>query len=193
MFSENMSDGGSSGLISSTAMNAFSQQNVGRLDEEIKDIKTNITQIDQINHSLGVDLDIANKSVVEKQQELDRLKEEYNRSFLYITHDLATAYYVSDYLAVMYRGAIVEFGDAKTILGEPQHPYTQLLMASIPETTHKWTREEDVSMSDIETKEYQFEGCRFYNRCPLAEEICQQDRPAATHKEDGREVYCHFA
>ena len=121
------------------------------------------------------------------------LKEEYNRSFLYITHDLATAYYVSDYLAVMYRGAIVEFGDAKTILGDPQHPYTQLLLASIPDTTQRWRREDDVVMSDIETKEYQLQGCRFYNRCPLAEEICQHDRPAATLKEDGREVYCHFA
>ena len=121
------------------------------------------------------------------------LKEEYNRSFLYITHDLATAYYISDYLAVMYRGTIVEFGDAKTILGDPQHPYTQLLLASIPEVTHRWERDKDVSMSDIETKEYQLEGCRFYNRCPLAEEICRHDRPPAVHKEDGREVYCHFA
>lgn len=121
------------------------------------------------------------------------LKEEYNRSFLYITHDLATAYYISDYLAVMYRGAIVEFGEAKTILGNPQHPYTQLLLASIPDVTHRWNRKQDVSMSDIETKEYQFAGCRFSNRCPLAEDICRSERPAAIHKEDGRDVYCHFA
>lgn len=121
------------------------------------------------------------------------LKEEYNRSFLYITHDLATAYYISDYLAVMYRGSIVEFGDAKTILEDPRHPYTQLLLASIPEVSHKWQRDKDVAMSDIETKEYQFEGCRFYNRCPLAEEICHRERPQPVRKEDGRDVYCHFA
>jgi peptide/nickel transport system ATP-binding protein len=63
-----------------------------------------------------------------------KLKEETNTSFLYITHDLATAYYISDYLAVMYRGAIVEFGDARTILSDPQHPYTQLLLDSVATT-----------------------------------------------------------
>ena len=120
------------------------------------------------------------------------LKEEYNRSFLYITHDLATAYYISDYLAVMYRGAIVEFGDARTILGNPQHPYTQLLLASIPDTVRKWEKQ-PIALSDIETKEYQMTGCRFCNRCPIAEERCAVERPTAIQKADGREVYCHFA
>lgn len=119
------------------------------------------------------------------------LKEEYKTSFLYITHDLATAYYISDYIAVMYRGTIVEFGQARAILANPQHPYTRLLLDSIPSTTHKWERKGFVA-SDIETKEYQFTGCKFYNRCPLAQERCQQ-RPPAIRKEDGRDVYCHFA
>ncbi len=60
------------------------------------------------------------------------LKQEYQTSFLYITHDLATAYYISDYIAVMNKGAIVEFGDAKQVLSNPQHAYTQLLLDSIP-------------------------------------------------------------
>ncbi len=120
------------------------------------------------------------------------LKEEFKRSFLYITHDLATAYYISDYIAVMYRGSIVEFGDARTILADPQHPYTQLLIDSIPDTGQKWSRER-IALSDIESKEFQFTGCRFSNRCPIAEERCKVDRPAATKKEDGRDVYCHYA
>ena len=119
------------------------------------------------------------------------IKEEYKTSFLYITHDLATAYYISDYIAVMYRGTIVEFGQARTILADPQHPYTQLLLDSIPSTTHKWARK-GFTASDLESKEYQFAGCKFYNRCPLAQEICKQ-RPPAIRQADGRDVYCHFA
>ncbi len=120
------------------------------------------------------------------------LKEKYKTSFLYITHDLATAYYISDYIAVMYRGTIVEFGAAKGVLTNPQHPYTQLLLDSIPDVTRKWDRIQ-FAMSDIETKEYRFEGCKFRNRCPLAEDICTHQRPPAIRKEDGRDVYCHFA
>jgi peptide/nickel transport system ATP-binding protein len=120
------------------------------------------------------------------------LKQEYNTSFLYITHDLATAYYVSDYIAVMYRGAIVEFGEARGILINPQHPYTQLLLDSIALTDRKWERK-PFAASDIEAKEFQFGGCRFRNRCPLAQEICETQRPLPVRQQDGREVYCHFA
>jgi peptide/nickel transport system ATP-binding protein len=118
------------------------------------------------------------------------LKQRFNTSFLYITHDLATAYYISDYLAVMYRGCIVEFGPARTVLADPQHPYTRLLLESIPSTKRKWTRR--MAESDIETKEYRFVGCKFHNRCPLAQDICRQTRPAAVKKADGRDVYCYF-
>ncbi len=120
------------------------------------------------------------------------LKQQYNTSFLYITHDLATAYYISDYIAVMYRGSIVEYGNAKAVLKNPQHPYTQLLLDSIPLTNKKWARQK-FAMSDIETKEYRFGGCKFRNRCPLAQAICSETRPPAVKKEDGRDVYCHFA
>jgi peptide/nickel transport system ATP-binding protein len=121
-----------------------------------------------------------------------RLKEEFQRSFLYITHDLATAYYISDYIAVMYRGCIVEFGEARPILADPQHPYTQLLLASIPEIGRKWEKKK-MAMADIEAKEFQFEGCRFCNRCPIVEDKCTGERPPAIKKDDGRDVYCHFA
>lgn len=68
------------------------------------------------------------------------LKEQYKTSFLYITHDLATAYYISDYIAVMHRGSIVEFGPGKQVLSAPQHDYTKLLLDSIPTTKQRWTR-----------------------------------------------------
>jgi peptide/nickel transport system ATP-binding protein len=118
------------------------------------------------------------------------LKEEYQRSFLYITHDLATAYYISDYIGVMYRGCIVEFGDARTILADPGHPYTQLLLDSIPHVGRKWRREK-MALADIEAKEFQVEGCRFCNRCPTAKDRCVAERPTAMRLADGRDLYCH--
>ena len=68
------------------------------------------------------------------------LKEQYRTSFLYITHDLATAYYISDYIAVMNKGRIVEFGAARNVLENPQHDYTKLLLDSIPTLARKWDR-----------------------------------------------------
>ena len=67
-----------------------------------------------------------------------QLRDEAGRSFLYITHDLATAYYISDYVAVMNKGQVVEFGAAHEVMGNPQHDYTRLLLDSIPTTTKKW-------------------------------------------------------
>ena len=67
-----------------------------------------------------------------------KLKEEAKRSFLYITHDLATAYYISDYVAVMSKGMVVEFGVARDVMSNPQHAYTKLLLDSIPTTMKKW-------------------------------------------------------
>jgi ABC-type oligopeptide transport system ATPase subunit len=68
------------------------------------------------------------------------LKQDHKTSILYITHDLATAYYISDYIAVMNRGSIVEFGKARQVLSNPQHAYTQLLLDAIPTLKHKWVR-----------------------------------------------------
>lgn len=67
-----------------------------------------------------------------------RLRDEEGRSFLYITHDLATAYYISDYVAVMKKGVVVEFGPARAVMANPQHEYTQLLLSSIPTTRNRW-------------------------------------------------------
>lgn len=67
-----------------------------------------------------------------------KLKEEDGRSFLYITHDLATAYYISDFVAVMSKGTLVEFGPAREVMSNPQHSYTRLLLDSIPTTRTRW-------------------------------------------------------
>ncbi len=67
-----------------------------------------------------------------------KLRDEAGRSFLYITHDLATAYYISDYVVVMNKGQVVEFGPARQVMSDPQHDYTKLLLSSIPTTKSRW-------------------------------------------------------
>jgi len=117
-----------------------------------------------------------------------KLKDEYNVSFIYITHDLSTAYYVSDYIATMYRGNLIEFGDAKRILEAPAHPYTELLLDSIPRVGKKW--DQHVAPPDLETKEYAMSGCKFAGRCAYAKEICRTTRPYMVDVAERHRVLC---
>lgn len=118
-----------------------------------------------------------------------KLKEEFHINFIYITHDLSTAYYVSDYIATMYRGNLIEFGNAKTILKNPGHPYTELLQESIPVVGRKW--DQNMVLPDLETKEYAAKGCKFATRCKYATEKCKKDKPQMIKIEEGHEVLCH--
>lgn len=105
------------------------------------------------------------------------LKEQMGVSVLYITHDLATAYYVGDRIAVMFRGNIVEMGPVEKVLMEPKHPYTQLLRDSIPEADprRRWTNR--LSLLETEQQEYLRVGCKFAGRCPYVMEICRERMP----------------
>lgn len=105
-----------------------------------------------------------------------KLCDELGVSVLYITHDLATAYYVSDRIAVMFRGNIVEMGRVEEVLGNPRHPYTRLLLSSIPEPNPEKRLEEKVVLLE-EREEYLLSGCRFAGRCPEVLEICRQEAP----------------
>lgn len=117
-----------------------------------------------------------------------KLKDEYKVNFIYITHDLSTAYYVSDYIATMYRGQLIEFGDAKLILNKPSHPYTELLLDSIPRVGKKWN--EDKVLPDMEDKEYGLDGCKFANRCTYAKDICRSTSPREVHLDKEHMVLC---
>ena len=116
------------------------------------------------------------------------LKDQYGISFIYITHDLSTAYYVSDYIATLYRGALIEYGSSRQIMDRPAHPYTQLLMDSIPRIGDKW--KDEVAMPDIESKEYLLNGCKFAPRCAYATEECRKARPEMKHLKGDRKVLC---
>lgn len=106
-----------------------------------------------------------------------KLKEAFGMSVLYITHDLATAYYVSDRIAVMFRGNIVEMGTVEEVLMNPRHPYTQLLRDSIPEADPRRRWQGRVNLNETEQAEYLKQGCRFAGRCPHVMDICRENVP----------------
>ncbi|MEZ4519308.1 MAG: ABC transporter ATP-binding protein [Chloroflexota bacterium] len=108
----------------------------------------------------------------------NKLRTELGMSVLYITHDLATAYYVCDRIAIMFRGNIVEMGSVEEVLMHPKHPYTQLLRESIPEAdpARRWVGR--VNLNETEEEEYLRKGCKFAGRCPVAMDVCKQKPPA---------------
>ena len=116
------------------------------------------------------------------------LKDKYGISFIYITHDLSTAYYVSDYIATLYRGCLIEYGPAKEIMDNPAHPYTELLMNAVPKVGDKW--KEDLVLPDMEDKEYSISYCKFAPRFPYATDECRNARPGETYLNETRKVMC---
>jgi len=108
--------------------------------------------------------------------------------FIYITHDLSTAYYIGDVIAIIFRGSIVEYGPAHKVLSDPLHPYTEVLIESIPDINRKWTNE--IKISAIELKEFEAMGCKFSYRCPYADSHCKENKPKMIELKNGRSVMC---
>jgi peptide/nickel transport system ATP-binding protein len=122
-----------------------------------------------------------------------KLRDEQKVSVLYITHDLATAYYISDRIAIMLRGFIVESGPVEAVLDRPLHPYTRLLKESVPEPTPRerqsWAKR--ITLGATEVKEYGRVGCKFAGRCPHVMEVCRRADPPDVDA-DGRTVKCYL-
>ena len=108
-----------------------------------------------------------------------KLRDEQKVSVIYITHDLATAYYISDRIGIMLRGYVVESGPVVDVLERPVHPYTQLLKESVPEPAPKeresWAKH--IALGTTEVKEYGRIGCKFAGRCPHVMDICRKADP----------------
>lgn len=121
---------------------------------------------------------------------LRRLTDEHGISVLYITHDLATAYQVSDAILVLYRAHVVEAGAVEPIVTAPQHPYTRLLISSIPraEVTRDWLATDDTNPRISNAAGVT--GCRFADRCPEVETACLASLPELRHTEARRAVAC---
>jgi peptide/nickel transport system ATP-binding protein len=119
------------------------------------------------------------------------LTDEFGVSVLYITHDLATAYYMCERIGIMFRGNIVEIGPVEQVLMDPKHPYTQLLRASIPEADPNKRWSERIDLSELEYEEYLRTGCKFAGRCPKVMERCKVEMPQ-DNDIDGVVVKCHL-
>ena len=119
------------------------------------------------------------------------LKEQHGVSVIYITHDLATAYYAADRIAIMLRGWVVELGDVEQVLGSPLHPYTQILKNSVPEPDPRMRWTDKIALARPETEEYLQAGCKFAGRCPFVMQVCKRVVPNDVVAE-GRTVKCHL-
>jgi len=130
---------------------------------------------------------------------LDSLRQSLDLTILFIAHDLSMVRYISDRMAVMYLGSLVEIGNSDDVFFEPQHPYTQLLISSNPEPDPitERRRARQTSIGEIPSPIDLPSGCRFYSRCPRAEPVCQISRPELIKSNEGslgeeRWVACHL-
>jgi len=114
-------------------------------------------------------------------------------TYLYITHDLAVGRYMSNSLAVMYLGKIVEMGDTEELLAKPLHPYTKALLSAVPVPDPMIARAIPDIKGSIAKPINPEPRCRFYERCPIAEEVCKQkDHPPLEDKGAGHFVACYL-
>jgi len=123
-----------------------------------------------------------------------RMRDEFNISFLYITHDLSTAYQIGDRIYILYQGSMAEIGDTVSVIEDPRHPYVQQLIGSIPvpDPTQRW--DTDITLPPEEELRGQVEsGCRFYPRCPARMDRCLTARPPLYPIEgQDHEVACYL-
>lgn len=120
---------------------------------------------------------------------LRTLNRKHGISILYITHDLTTAYQLADNIIVLYQGSVAEAGDVENVINNPEHPYTKLLVGSIPqpEPDRPWGAATSALAS---TGSGPTEGCKFANRCGVAMEMCWHNRPPLYRTQDHRATRC---
>ncbi|HEX6385336.1 MAG TPA: ABC transporter ATP-binding protein [Anaerolineae bacterium] len=123
---------------------------------------------------------------------LRQLNEEFGISLIYITHDLTTAYQIGHNIIVLYRGSIAEAGDVQLVVKQPQHPYTQLLVNSIPlpDPDHPWS--DQPSPSPMARQAVAAVGCKFATRCPHAFEPCLERAPPLYWTDPHRAAACYL-
>lgn len=118
------------------------------------------------------------------------IQKTYHLSYLFISHDLSVVKHISDRVAVMYLGSIVEIADKKELFADPRHPYTQALMSAIPVPDVDAVKREAYLEGDVPSPIDPPQGCRFHTRCRYAKDVCRQKRPQLTDLGNGHCVAC---
>jgi oligopeptide/dipeptide ABC transporter ATP-binding protein len=126
---------------------------------------------------------------------LSDLQKQEDLTYLFISHDLRIVQHVSDRVAVMYLGRIVELAEADTLYREPKHPYTQALLSAVPSVDAKAKRERIILQGDVPSPMDPPKGCPFHPRCPVKDKVpaCFTELPPLTIKKNGSRAACHVA
>jgi len=123
---------------------------------------------------------------------MQEIQEEFGISFIMIAHDLAVVEHMSDEVAVMYLGRIVELASASEIYASPKHPYTEILLRSVPSLDPRAPRNWSRVQGEVPSPMKPPSGCPFHTRCPARMDVCSTVRPALQTLPGGRRVACHL-
>ena len=123
---------------------------------------------------------------------LKDLQEEFGLTLLFVAHDLSVVKHISDRVAVMYLGKIVETASKKELFSNPLHPYTQALLSAIPAPDPKQRKKGQILTGDVPSPMNPPSGCRFHTRCPFVKNICKEEEPKLICKKEKHFVSCHL-